>query len=234
MSGRDYCRLDPRSLMVRYSFLFTTLGFATVTLAVLGGSWSWGSWALSWMAANFVGIGLAYGARFPGIFGKRHDGSMRKLNVIVFFPFLLLSWTTWHAMRLFSRESAVDRIGRDLILARRLLRSEIPDDVDVVIDLTAEFPERLSVVGARRYILFPILDAGVPSCEALHAFLNASPSSGTVLIHCAQGHGRTAMIAACLLLKRGDAATADDAVGRILSVRPGARMNRHQRSLVAM
>lgn len=219
--------------MVRHGFLFAASGLASATLVVLGGARTWERWALAWIAADLLAVGVAYWTRLHGVFGKRRDGAMGTLNVIAFLPFLLLSWTTWHLLRLLSREPAVSRVAPDLFLARRLLPGEIPGEVNLVIDLTAEFPERRSALATRTYTAFPILDAGVPSPEAVRGLLNALPSSATALIHCAQGHGRTAMIAACLLLGRGHAATVDDAVARVLSARPRARMNRHQRALVA-
>ena len=216
--------------MHRYSFLFAILGF--LTLALLGGAGDWERLGLAWAAVNFFGVALAYARQRSGVFGKRPDGTMAKLNVFVFLPFLALTWVTWHAIRLLSREPPANRLGRDLILARRLLDGEIPEDVAVVVDLTAEFHEPIAMRRARKYLNFRILDADAPPFESLVKFMNEIPASGAILIHCAQGHGRTAMIAACLLLKRGDATTADVAIKRILSERPRARMNRRQRALV--
>lgn len=216
--------------MHRYSFLFAILGF--LTLALLGGAGDWVRLGLAWAAVNFIGVALAYARQRSGVFGKRPDGTMAKLNVFVFLPFLALTWVMWHAIRLLSREPPANRLGRDLILARRLLDGEIPEDVAVVVDLTAEFHEPIAMRRARKYLNFRILDADAPPFDILVEFMNEIPSSGTILIHCAQGHGRTAMIAACLLLKLGDATTADAAIKRILSERPRARMNRRQRALV--
>ncbi|MFP2931679.1 tyrosine-protein phosphatase, partial [Pyxidicoccus sp. 3LG] len=38
---------------------------------------------------------------------------------------------------------------------------------------------------------------------------------GPLYVHCAQGHGRTGMIAAALLVARGDAADAATALARV-------------------
>lgn len=53
----------------------------------------------------------------------------------------------------------------------------------------------------------------------------------TTLIHCAQGHGRTALVATCLLIQR-DNLTAPAAIAAVLAARPHARMNRSQRAFV--
>jgi protein-tyrosine phosphatase len=49
------------------------------------------------------------------------------------------------------------------------------------------------------------------------------------LIHCAQGHGRTGLVASAVLLVSGKAQTAADAIAMVQSVRPGVDLNREQR-----
>jgi protein-tyrosine phosphatase len=215
--------------MRRYATLFLGLGLATITFPVLaGGGWTW---VLAWLGAGLTAIGVAYGAAFPGVFGKQSNGSMAVLNLALFAPYLVLTWVTWHVVRVFSRESPFDRL-EGLILARRLLSNEVPDDAAIVVDLTAEFAEPSTMMQGRTYHAVPILDGGIPRLELLKSFIVALPSSRTILIHCAQGHGRTAMVAACTLLERGLVPSADAAVARILSARPGARMNRAQHAFV--
>lgn len=53
-----------------------------------------------------------------------------------------------------------------------------------------------------------------------------------VLIHCAQGHGRTGLVAAAVLLVSGEAKTAVDAIAMVKSVRPGVELNREQMSVL--
>ena len=55
---------------------------------------------------------------------------------------------------------------------------------------------------------------------------------GDVYIHCAEGHGRTALVATSILLARGDAQSAGEAIARVLEQRPLARMNAAQRKTV--
>lgn len=52
------------------------------------------------------------------------------------------------------------------------------------------------------------------------------------LIHCAQGHGRTGLVAAAVLLVSGEAKTAVDAIAMVKSVRPGVELNREQMSVL--
>jgi protein-tyrosine phosphatase len=51
-----------------------------------------------------------------------------------------------------------------------------------------------------------------------------------VLIHCAQGHGRTATIAAAVLARLELAADAEEALSRIRAVRPFAIPSREQKA----
>lgn len=172
--------------------------------------------------------GLAYLFNFHGAFGKRPDGTLATPHVLTLAPFLLFTWSVWHLARLLSREPAISTISPRLRLARRLLPREFPPDIDVVLDLTAEFSATAPV---HNYLSLPILDGGVPDAAQLQRTLAAIPTDATTLIHCAQGHGRTALVATCLLIQRSnlDAAAA---IVAVLAARPRAKMNRAQRSFV--
>jgi protein-tyrosine phosphatase len=68
------------------------------------------------------------------------------------------------------------------------------------------------------------LSHGTPSVEI--------GAETVVLVHCAQGHGRTASFVALLLGRLGIASTVEDAVALIQACRPLARMSRSQRRSV--
>lgn len=184
--------------------------------------------ALLWTAASFAAVGLAYLFNFHGAFGKRPDGTLATPHVLTLAPFLLFTWSVWHFARLLSREPAISTVSPRLRLARRLLPREFPPDIDVVLDLTAEFSATAPV---HNYLSLPILDGGVPDAAQLQRIFAAIPTDATTLIHCAQGHGRTALVATCLLLQRSnlDAAAA---IVAVLAARPHAKMNRAQRAFV--
>lgn len=183
---------------------------------------------LLWMAASFVVVGVAYLFAIRGVFGKQPNGALAAPNVLMLAPFLAFTWAVWHLGRLLSSEPAIDVLSPRLRLARRLLARELPTDVELVVDLTAEFPSR--TLGPN-YQNLRILDGGRPDPVELRRILDRLPRDGVTLVHCAQGHGRTALFVACLLIDREglDAATA---VARVIAVRPRARMNRAQRAFV--
>jgi protein-tyrosine phosphatase len=55
---------------------------------------------------------------------------------------------------------------------------------------------------------------------------------GAAFIHCAFGHGRSATVAAAVLVRRGDA-TLDDVEAKLRAVRPRIGLNAHQRRALA-
>lgn len=183
---------------------------------------------LLWMATSFMVVGTAYLFELRGVFGKRPDGTLAASHVLILAPFLGFTWSVWHLARVLSSERAIDVHSPRLRLARRLLARELPTDVDLIIDLTAEFP---ACNFGPNYQNLRILDGGQPDPIELRHVLERIPREGVTLVHCAQGHGRTALFAACLLIDR-DGLDAATAVAQVLAVRPNARMSRIQRAFV--
>ncbi len=206
------------------------VGLALLALTPLAGAWGW---LPAWSGTSFLLVSFCYASRRPRALGKRPDGTLAKLPSLVLAPYSGMTWLTWHVARLISKERPWDRLNASVILSRRLLPGEVPEGVACVLDLTAEFPEPRPVIADRRYVSFPILDGSVPDQPTLESVLSALPDGeGTVLIHCAQGHGRTALVASCLALQRGWAADAESAERLVLDVRPGARMSSVQQTYV--
>ena len=101
-------------------------------------------------------------------------------------------------------------------------------------DLTAEFAEPRAVRDGRRYLCLPTLDASVPPDAEFREFVQAVlRESGPTYLHCAEGHGRSGMVAAALLMSKGLATDLEDAVTQLRNARPGIRLNERQAVLVA-
>lgn len=138
----------------------------------------------------------------------------------------------WHLYRLTSREDAFNSIGDDLVVGRRLLPGEVPDEFDHYVDLTSEFEEPRSIREKEGYLCMPIMDAGVPTrLELEHAM--ARMAKGRTYIHCAQGHGRTGLFALALLYQRGRVANAEDGLKLLRQTRPAISLNRQQQRFIA-
>jgi protein-tyrosine phosphatase len=130
-------------------------------------------------------------------------------------------------------EAVWSEVRPGLWIGRRPLGGEIPEAARLVIDLTCEFGELPAAIGDRRYVNLPTLDAGTPDAAQFRAAVReALGCEGGVYVHCALGHGRSALFVAALLMARGDADSVEDAEARIRAVRPAVRLNGLQRRFV--
>ena len=109
-----------------------------------------------------------------------------------------------------------------------MLGSELPQGIDVIIDLTCEFAEPHAVRKHPGYVAFPMLDGAAPSVEALLASIRSIPQGKVVFIHCAQGHGRTGLFALGLLLYRGYAGSVTEGFALLRAARPGIHLSAGQ------
>ncbi|RKG92292.1 phosphatase domain-containing protein [Corallococcus terminator] len=208
---------------MKYAFVFTTaaalLVFLASTLQGLG-------WLLLWPAVSFAGVALAYAGLGPGVFGKQPDGRMRPGAVLALLPYLGLTWSTWHLARILSRERPHDEVAPGVRVGRRLLPGELPGGTAAVLDLTSEFIEPAGIRGTCRYVSLPILDAStLPLEQVVPVLRELATLPGPIYVHCAQGHGRTGMIAAALLVARGDAPDGRTALASVQRVRPAVRLS---------
>jgi protein-tyrosine phosphatase len=211
---------------LKYAILFALAGTLLGVIAI-----SYGGWCLIllWPAFSFLAIGLAYLGLGPRVFGKRPLGTMAQRSTIALLPYLLYVWFVWHLLRLFSREKCLHQLTDNLTIGRRLLPSEIPENVDVVIDLTCEFAEPRPIRTSHEYVSYPMLDGVAPTPQWLaNLARHLAADNRHLYVHCAQGHGRTGLVAAALLLIRGCASEPPAAVKMIQSVRPQVRLSKRQ------
>ena len=187
------------------------------------------AWMLVWLGLNMMMLGVAYGRRDAGVFGKRSDGTLPMLRLLLFLPYLLFTWAVWHLCRLLP-EPAAQRINDKLTVGRRLVGNERPAEITTILDMTAEFAEPASVRSGVRYINLPTLDACAPKPEALVAAIRDLKADEHVFIHCAQGHGRTGLAAIALLMHRGIVNTTDEGLSLLRGFRPGIGLSADQRA----
>jgi protein-tyrosine phosphatase len=105
---------------------------------------------------------------------------------------------------------------------------------DEATNLIVERPgTKRSAQTIRSYVCFPMLDVSTATADELRQL--ATDILGMpkpVLIHCAQGHGRTGLVASAVLLVSGRAQTASDAIAMVQAARPGIELNRMQYSIL--
>jgi len=181
-----------------------------------------------WPGLNFLALSVIYGFNRPLWLGKRHDGRMSRLHSLVLFPFFGFIWTIWRIFSVVTPEPSSHEVAPGLHLGRRPLAGQLPVGTDLIVDLTAEFPSYRSpgvtVISARA------LDARAPTDEDLDAVVTcAAAHPGVVLIHCAAGHGRSALVAALVLVRRGLTPDLESAEQLLKSIRPAVRLHAPQR-----
>ncbi len=213
-----------------YAVIFLGLATAIAATAEQHG----GGWRALWWPAIAVGyVGVAYLLVAPHWLGKRSDGSMHPAAGMLLLPYLGFNWLVWYVYRAARREECWNEVAPGLYLGRRAYAHELPPKVALIIDLTAEFSEPQQPAHAG-YAVLPTLDATCPSEQPLRALAErAAAETGGVYVHCAFGHGRSALVVATVLLARGVAADADEALEIVREARPTSRLNVDQRQLLA-
>jgi protein-tyrosine phosphatase len=215
---------------MKYTIVFLILGAYLIALGAIAGG---PGWLLLWPGVSFVLLAGAYAGLGPGVLGKRPDGRLAWWAVVLMLPYLLLTWVVWHVQRRLSKEDCCNEVAPRLWLGRRPFPRELPPGVDLVVDLTAEFPAPRGLTAGRSYRCLPTLDALVPhdpDVENLAAEVASWP--GVVYVHCALGHGRSALLAAAVVLRRGLAATPREAEALLRQARPAVRLKPAQRRLL--
>lgn len=186
-------------------------------------------WALVWPAANCAAVAAAYFGPGARVFGKRPDGS-RSVGVVAWMlPFLTVNYLTWRLQVLLSPEDCCNEPAPGLFVGRRPRPGEYPKAA-LVVDLTSEFPKPAYHPSGVDYAALPTLDAFVPDAQAYRQALERAEKAGTVFVHCANGHGRSAAFMAALLVRRGLAADVDAAMLMVAAARPACRLNPVQRA----
>lgn len=216
---------------MKYVVVFTLVAVYLLSLALLLQGWAY---LLLWPCLAFALLALAYAGVGPRVFGKRSDGKLAWWSYVLFFPVLVLLWTIWHLQRAFSREVPCHEIIPGLWLGRRPLAHELPPQVQLVVDLTSEFPVARGVRTGREYLVLPTLDGTAPpEMDFLALAQKLASHDGISYIHCAAGRGRSAALVAAILVMRGLARDVRHAEEQMRTIRPGVRLTPPQRRLLA-
>jgi len=191
-----------------------------------------GALLLLWTGVACLLVGLAYAGLGARVFGKRADGSLAWWAWVLLLPYLGFTHAVWKIKRRFSKETLYDEIVPGLWIGRRVLGDELPAGVQLVVDLTCEFAEPSSVLQRCEVRCLPTLNYGVPPVAALQTLMTELADRDGLYIHCAQGHGRSAVVAAAVLVRRGVAATVGEAVEMVVRVRPKTHLEDCQKQLL--
>lgn len=179
-----------------------------------------GGYPLLWPVLILVLIGAAYAAPGAAVFGKRAAGSLPPWTWVLLLPYLAFTWGIWKLKRKVSKEPFYNEVAPGLWVGRRVLGEELPEGVQVIADVTCESAEPSTALRVCEYRSLPTLNYSVPQRAPFEALVADLAGREGVYIHCAQGHGRSATLAAGVLLRKGLAQTWEDAVGMVVAARP--------------
>ncbi len=214
-----------------FGWLLSGLGvFCAVTGWNAGGLIGFGWY---WFSASLLAVGVIYLKRLPQALGKRPSGGIGFVHVLLLLPYFAVVWGLWHVERALVRREAYNEVTRGLYVGRRLYGDEIPAGVTLVVDLTAEFPEPPLPEGVD-YLSVPTLDGTAPDDDSINMAIEIiKAAEGKVYIHCASGTGRSATMAAAVLMRRRRIKDVAKLCDLLREKRPGIRLNAAQRSFLA-
>jgi len=175
---------------------------------------------LTWLALALGCVAWIYRRGRAEAFGKRDDGALPLATWFLMAPYIAgaflnsRAWTRGH-----SRVSQVaERVWIGRLPGKREMREA---GADALLDLTAEFPR---LVDTQAYCSIPVLDLTVPAPAQLRQAvrqLSAWHDEGrTVLVCCALGYSRSALVAACWLALRDNQHDTRAALARLYAARP--------------
>lgn len=175
---------------------------------------------LGWLALSLACVAAIYRRGIPALFQKRHDGTMPMAARWVLAPYLLgaLANSRWWTRR----QPGASQIVPGLWVGRFPGGTELRRlGADAVLDLTAELPR---LADATLYRCVPVLDLTVPAQAQLDeavAVLEAWHRDGrNVLVCCALGYSRSALVAAAWLAGHAGAHDAGQALALLRKGRP--------------
>ncbi|CNH37927.1 phosphatase PAP2/dual specificity phosphatase family protein [Yersinia pekkanenii] len=202
--------------------------------AILAGGLAWwasGSWNLLWwLALSLLAVAAGYTGWGVAVFQKEADGRVSPSALLLLWPYRLGARLS---MYWFTR-----RLAQAIAVAPGVYIGSYPRTAlsqASVLDVTAEF-SRSRYSRNKPYLCCPLMDLVVPDqqqlAQAVGALNQLHRQHGTVLVHCALGMSRSALVIAAWLLEQGWVTTPVAAAEFIRQCRPQVVLQpRHLRAL---
>jgi len=162
-----------------------------------------------WMALDFWLFSFIY---FFGqvnlgvclIHKNKKTGKVPLLARIIHFPYLKAVYLIWLWKKNYMNEDPYAKVADGIYVGKypRDYPENFPDDATIVADLTVEFSAPAKMVHNLGYYCYPCLDFVLSEEVVMLAELAielAKKRQDQIYIHCANGHGRSATLAAMLL-----------------------------------
>ena len=219
-----------RPSSIRYAAMFFTLGAVIVAaaLSTLPGNLGWVAIGAS---VAFVILGLAYAIRRPVLLGKRQDGRLHTVPLLLMLPYHALNAMTFGLYRMAEKAPPWAQVSDRLFWGRRLTSGEAAEmPATHVLDLTCEFSECPALRG-RKYRSVAMLDGTAPTIAQLTQAVNwlrESVACGPTYVHCALGHGRSGTVVLAYMISEGRVASVEEGLAWLRSIRAKATLSRGQ------
>ncbi len=208
--------------------------------------WPPGALAAGWVAAAGFAVSLAasppLAAVSTGLLGKNTaTGALPLWSRLAFAPYHSALRLRLASTRARSAEPRADAIvGTDWYLGGwPAAPGDLPPGVVAILDVTAELPRTVAGPGLP-YRCLPVWDTWAPATPAIQASLDWAAAAvraarkkegGRVYVHCANGHGRSAVLAVARVLEGGGGGgTVDGAVAVVQCSRPRSLLNLRNRA----
>ncbi|MCA9038855.1 MAG: dual specificity protein phosphatase family protein [Planctomycetaceae bacterium] len=182
-----------------------------------------------WLAIDFLLLSIAYLFNKPRLLGKRTDGNRPLFFTLLWGPWFFITSLAFMLQLLLSRSPSYHVIAENLSLGRHGHARELPPDTEIVVDLTAEFTTEKEIQKNYQLYCLPILDGCTPAPKKFAELVNRlANEKRPIYIHCANGTGRSALLAAALLVQKRIAKNPKEAVKILREIRPQVRLNLEQ------
>jgi hypothetical protein len=191
------------------------------------------SWLLGWTALScFLSAGAYFWNR-PEVYGKR-NGTLVAWRALPLLPFLLAFRISMVIRRAQQRGPDWHQVVPGLWVGARVSAARLPPGLELVVDLTSEWPVQGAVRSFPGYRCLPVLDGShPPDDERFLALMDEILlASGGVYVHCEEGRGRAPTLAAAVLMARGIVLDVDAALELVRKARPSARPTRTDRGFL--
>lgn len=209
-------------------------GYGTIAILALDFLYimGWKAWMFGWIALACSLVSLGYVSIGASIFQKK-DNNSYWASKLLFYPYIVAAWMN---SRIWTFKSSKPiHIKENIFLGRLPMFSDIFKEGnykwDTIIDLSAELPCK---IGSSQYFNFPVLDLTLPPILVLEkatlAIEEAIQRNDTILVCCALGYSRSALVVAAWLLKSGYCSSAREAVNFIKNKKP--RLALHERHIL--
>jgi hypothetical protein len=213
-----------------FLFLTGTLVASLAVLAALRGH-RLGAIAIGYVAASALAVSVLYYVATNGTNpGAVLKGQRAAWLQPMFVPYRSVAWCICVGARVARRGLlAVNEVAPGVYLGMRLFPRETSrleaHGIRCVVDLAAELPDNARIVdGEYERLRVPVLDRCAPTLDEVTKVADWTAArvreGKRVYLHCAFGRGRSAMAAAAVLLRLGEARTPDEAVMRVKRARP--------------